>query len=1796
MAVQIKFDSVNNPIKPTLVLATRNGNKLGVLPAVGIDISDNLQYPELRFTVSKYDNGKEYQYWDEIKDLRLAWCVEWDVWFELNVEVVESSSTVKNITAKAVGVAELSQINIYDTHINTEEDISRDDYVPTVLFDENNANASMLNRIMEKAPHYTIAHVDTSIKNIQRVFEFDNKSIYDAFQDIAKEVNCIFVINSGTNEDGIIAREISVYDLESTCNTCGHRGTFTGTCPECGSTNINEGFGDDTTIFVSVDNLANSITYSTNVDAVKNCFKVEGGDDLMTATFRNCNPNGNGYIWYLTDELKADMSAALRAKIAAYDALYAQYQTDTITIGNVATYNALVDKYDNYNPDLEQIGTIIGYPGLMQAYYNTVDFGLYLKSGLMPAPNMNGTTADDEAGKIEDGLTTNVGYVSIAVINLTSCSESTATSAVLAMAKTLVLGEYQVKVASSSYNSTTHYWTGTFTITNYSNEDDHATTESITVQITDNQQVYYQQRIEKILKNKTDDSYDIISLFEKAIDPESATDPFRTEIKKYCLDSLNSFHEACQACVDILIEQGVGNNVTWAGAEQNLYTNLYLPYYNKLLALEDEIALRENEIAIIDAKYDENGGVLVDGVRSLIVAKVNEIQEALNFENYVKSENGDDLWKEFASYRREDLYKNENYISDGLDNAELFDRALELYEVASEEIYKSANLQHQISASLKNLLTMKEFAPLVQSFAVGNWLRLQVDKKVYKLRLISYKVNFDNLSPLSVEFSDITETKDGISDIQSVLSKASAMATSYDAVVRQASKGKEGKDRIDDWVGQGMALTMVKIVNDAQNQDFVITDHGVLCREYLPITDTYDDQQLKIINKGIYLTDDNWLTSRAGIGKFIYYDPEDGLNKESYGVIADTLVGNLILTRKVGVYNESGTVKIDDKGFVLISDATGQNTVKDVFKIQKKYLDGNDEVIENVIYFDDAGNAHFVGNITATSLTIEGSSAADYIDDRVALITDDMQEAIDELTDAVDGVTTTYYSSTTPTDADIGDIWYDTTTHKIKRYDGSSWSDITSEALYEALSAANDAQSTADGKIVTFAQPSAPSTATIGDLWIDTDDENKLYRWSGLEWQPFRDGTIATAQSTANDALGISTGETGINFKINQSQVATVQIDKNVGLKLTGASGNYFQVTDSQMGFFKSNGNAQLAFNNGDLAITGTLTALTGSNIAGWTTTSNAIYRGSSSFGASNGLYFGTDGLSLGNAFKVSVSNNVFSEFTLGSQSNGVYPLSYKYDADEGKYILSLNNVEFDDSFISTVSSISASTVNAYNTIYRTTIIDGTTPIFPSGASDGDIGVLYDVTSSSSSNNFSFTAQSISVYGSNQQSSLFGLYDSVGGLNILVNSQYATDGSNINTSSFGNYCRAGRSQGTTGNHMPGLAYRNFTISGAANSGSQVKISFTYSTWVYTGSSGNYEMEAGKSRSTLPIYLYDVTAGRQVGVCNLFAGHSGNTTEKCTESYTISLTNSIASGNTVAVVFYSDTTKTLVHIDLSSITLVNTASNSTSSTTTRAIYIRDNGAWVLMADGTTGGGGSSSYTLPIATAENLGGIRIGTGLAIDPTTGIVSVSSGGSSYTLPAATTSTLGGVKISTTGPIYSDANDRLSLYINDYMFSVDEGYLYIKLKSGGGLACDSDGLYVTGGASNQSYTLPNSGIMQFFLNATTQGYVSGSLVQTANTSMQSQIKVVYGTAMIPATGADCYFRTPGDSAGDIFTSPPFVFCQIYAGTDTTAQNAEDYVVQVRSVTTNKFCASIPGASSYTIYSGIQICWMAIGY
>lgn len=1081
---KLRMDTSGNVEDISFVLAKKNGDKLANITNIDNIVAKHSmkEASEFTFAAHKKIGDNIIRCWNDIKDFKLVWIPEWDMWYEITVEVNEKDENIKNVSGKTLGEAELSQIMLYGIEINTETDIAREDYkIPTTFYNPDHPEASLMDRLLtDKAPHYKVKHIDKSLMNLQRTFTFDDTSIYDALQEVSEELDCLFIFGCGSDENGKPERTISVYDLEANCIDCGNRDTFVHKCPKCGSTNIILGYGEYTNVFISKDNLADEITYSVDTDSVKNCMKLEAGDDLMTAAIRSCNPNGTDYIYYFPDETREEMSSELQEKLKSYDALYEKYQSDynfTINDSFVTNYNALVNKYKTYEESLKDTeikNPIVGYPKLMRIYFDTIDMVQLLRNKLMPPVDKPDNNAKSQGEYLMANLPSSASTTS-----LKNLSVSTADNIMVMLAQSIVKGVFKVTVTNTTLSN--NVWKGKFNLENYSDKDDTFTSQFVSISINENYESYVKQRIDSILARSDENYYDIVGLFKQDMTV------FKSQLKKYCLNTLQIFQKCCQSCIDMMVQQGISSNSTSSIYGINtkvLYENVYIPYYNKMNAIQAEIKVREDELYTVEGKYNNQNQLVQDGIQIEIERIITEVQDALNFKNYI----GIDLYKEFSSFIRMDKFSNDNYISDGLNNTDLMKNAIEFITVATKELFKSATLQHSITGTIKNFLRMKEFEPVTNNFKNGNWICVGIDDKVYQLRIIEYEIDFSDTQNISVTFSDVVSAPDGMTDLESILSNSSKMATSYNGVTRQSTINTDFKNKMNEMITKGLSMTNTKIVSNAENQDITWDEHGLLCREYDDIISDYTDSQLKIINHGIYITDDNWKTARAGIGNFIYYDPKDKTYKESYGVIADTLVSNLILTSEVGIYNEEKSIEMAKDGIIVTTNTMNKN----VFTIRKEITDDEGNITyERQLYIDDNGNIRLAGNASIAWDSVTGTEnvvVKDTLDTLMGTLQKEFSDKIVDLEKQNDKKAETWYQGTDPsidwkTTADKkghqGDLWYDTQNQKTYIYGVNGWEETKTNPP-------DDVFDKIDGKAQIFiVQPIPPYN--VGDLWFNNE-------------------------------------------------------------------------------------------------------------------------------------------------------------------------------------------------------------------------------------------------------------------------------------------------------------------------------------------------------------------------------------------------------------------------------------------------------------------------------------------------------------------------------------------------------------------------------------------------------------------------------------------------------------------------------------------------------------------------------------
>jgi hypothetical protein len=128
---------------------------------------------------------------------------------------------------------------------------------------------------------------------------------------------------------------------------------------------------------------------------------------------------------------------------------------------------------------------------------------------------------------------------------------------------------------------------------------------------------------------------------------------------------------------------------------------------------------------------------------------------------------------------------------------------------------------------------------------------------------------------------------------------------------------------------------------------------------------------------------------------------------------------------------------------------------------------------------------------------------------------DELQVEIDSIEASVNGKNHIYRQTTAP-DGSVyplteGDVWFDTDDGNKQYYwTGAAWVSVQDAAIAAA-------QTTADGKNKIYRQTTMPTTGPFveGDLWFDTDDDNKFYRYTGGAFSAFSLGNNAIADLSA---------------------------------------------------------------------------------------------------------------------------------------------------------------------------------------------------------------------------------------------------------------------------------------------------------------------------------------------------------------------------------------------------------------------------------------------------------------------------------------------------------------------------------------------------------------------------------------------------------------------------------------------------------------------------------------------------------
>ena len=1172
-------------VKPLVFLCNKNLTRIGRLnPVNDLNISVNYNAAdEISLSLLKYVQENKVFLYDKIEDLSVIEVKngfdDESRYFEVGMDEKDTGAIIKSITGKELGYAELSQ-KLVTLEINTDADIARDDYVPTVLYNSDNKKGSLLDRLLSYAPDYEIGHVDDTVAGLQRTFSWSDTYMDACLNDICEELECIYTITVGLDENDKVIKRINIYDIcyckdcwdnmvnnKSTDMTKGDywKNVLNGICQTCKGTNVYD-VGVDTPILLNTKNFSDDISVQVDKDSIKNCFKLKAGDDTLTNIVEGALATSTNKIMMFSEDQTNKMSDELRAEWEMY--------------------------YNKVNSS----DTIKEYDNLTNLKYDIFDLVGFIKSSKMPTIDTDQGGLNDVYDTLINGLES-YDYKFYTPSSLKFSKASSGSNAVKSLVAIYIGNGYSFLVdGDSTFNSSSpdldndsyYIWKGTVKVYKTDDRDTYfvlsAKENGIVVEFHYGKegQVSTKATTGKFFKiyygNKDLLSYKFYldQQIKYTLHDNDVTEYDERDWSKYSIERLKSFYDGYEECLSMLdkmeltIEEEVGEvTADLLSGQKSIIEKLrknysaYIEDISKIMyLLEDQVfslyycldseqlaeqypplnnsqdyyyklqmcsSVKEaldslvNGYLIVLNVYNDDGSVGVGnnpqyvgslsspnhGVQCLNCGSTNlqydrdygryycankgctagykkvvtyfdyakaivewfdnhfingeyfsDIEDnirKIQSDMYIRNNFTDNNYKELCSFIREDVYENSNYTSDNIaDNTKLLETARKFVDRAKQQLAIACVPQISITATVSSLLVQSEIPneELFDDFTIGNYIRVSIDDTVYKLRIIGIKYDFENLEKVEVTFSNVTKSLFGaMSDIQSILQQASSIATSFSSVAKQAENGQVAAQKFEHIKKEGLDSSLGS-VKAAKNQEIVVDDHGILCRYYNKWLNQYDDRQLKIINQNIVMTDDAWENAKLAIGLGQYN------GEAKWGVWADMLVGDLMITKDLKVINDESTVEINKDGIVLDG---GKITWKK--KLPSSSVEGLDDTVEDFIDAIDGLQSQIDGEITSWFEKYEPK-------------------------------TTNKPASLWTTDADKirheGDLFYNTATGAAYRYIYNSstknheWSIITDEAISKALADAATAQDTADGKRRVFtSEPKPPYD--IGDLWSQGD-------------------------------------------------------------------------------------------------------------------------------------------------------------------------------------------------------------------------------------------------------------------------------------------------------------------------------------------------------------------------------------------------------------------------------------------------------------------------------------------------------------------------------------------------------------------------------------------------------------------------------------------------------------------------------------------------------------------------------------
>lgn len=839
-------------------------------------------YSEISFTISRTYidtiSGEVFvhPFYDKCEALRLVYLPTFG-YFELQEPTINGDGVkeTKSFTAYSYEYT-LSTKYLSNFKINTGED---DSINQVVLYSQSDIEHSLLNLILEKTYGWSIGHVDDSLKTKVRQITVERESVYDfLMNEVSDKFNCIISFDTVNNTINVYAEAL----VEKFYGD-GSNKVFNLTSPFAiiGSITI----GGYKTNAYTYDSATGQITFETAPDVGELIEVTDGYQE-----------NWHTDVFVSFDNLAQDMKI--------------NYSADDIK--TVLTVTGADDL------DIREVNMGLPYVTDLSFYY-TVD---WMGQSLYDAYTVYLQKCNSYQATDLEYRTKLIEYINQIAFLQSRVSTQYAVASVTAE----TIGTYYIRGGSApnyyysevslpqDYNSTKTY---------YKIDGVNLTSEKLADLLLAMEQYFLDGTISSDDTTKTTlgsiaedfqfvENYTIQNLIDALINAEPDAD-----VESYFYSFLDNMWyqfglyelQTWQSSYNNLVSLSLDSE--WS-KEDSKYYYKHLTRYVLQQSVNTAITERENDIATIEADVTE------------INTKISEISNEL----LIKNNFTDEQLIRLSAFLREDEYSDSNIlITDADSDTDILRTKQELKECGQIELSKLCQPQLSFSMTMDNIYALPDFEPIINQFQLGNYIQISLRSDYIKrVRLTQVDINFDDLTSLSCEFSDLSNLRSPEDIHAELLSKAIQAGKSVASNASYWQAGSDKATKTDVKIQQGLisATTSLKSIDGTQAQEW--DNFGIHLRKYADgSTSEYDPEQIWLINNLIAYTDDNWKTTKTALGKF-------ELDGQTYfGLLAEAVISGYIEGSRI----RGGTIQIGDRGdgtynFEVDSDGTvtirgGQN-------------------------------------------------------------------------------------------------------------------------------------------------------------------------------------------------------------------------------------------------------------------------------------------------------------------------------------------------------------------------------------------------------------------------------------------------------------------------------------------------------------------------------------------------------------------------------------------------------------------------------------------------------------------------------------------------------------------------------------------------------------------------------------------------------------------------------------------------------------------------------------------------------